>query len=119
MIFNILTFDEFLHENSRETLPSETSRGAETSTSRENQDLEDIRFFRGSIKQWNEYLAKKIKDEGGEPNPYKNMKYIHPTTREENEGDFISYQDFANGETSLSNHLNKNRKQSSGDSHRY
>jgi len=116
---NILTFDEFLYENSRENLPSETSAEAETPASKENKDLEDIRFFRGSIKQFNDYLAKKIKEEGGEPNPYKDIKYVHPTDREEKEGDFTSYQDFANGESGLSKYLNKNRKSGSGDSHRY
>lgn len=123
---NILTFEQFminggssLFENSREKLPSETGKEAETPASKENKDLEDIRFFRGSLKQWNKYLAKKIKENGGEPNPYKNMRYVHPMDREEKESDFITYQDFVNGTSKRSEYLNKTRKSSSADDFRY
>lgn len=120
------TFEQFIeeyykpmNENSLEKLPRETEADAETSTSKENKDLEDIRFFRGSLKQWNEYLAKKIKEEGGKPNPYKNMKYVAPKVREEEEEDFISYQDFINAKSKRSQYLNYNRKPSWNDGYRY
>jgi hypothetical protein len=123
---NLHTFEQFIekyyepmNENSREKLPSETSPDAETPTSRENKDLEDIRFFRGSLQQWNEYLAKRIKEEGGEPNPNKNMIYLHPIDRKEQEADFISYQDFINGKSIKSQYLSNIRRPGYADGFRY
>lgn len=120
------TFEQFIeeyykavNENSVEKLPRETDKDSETPASKENKDLEDIRFFRGSLKQWNEYLAKKIKEEGGEPNPNKNMKYVTPITREEAEDDFISYQDFINGKSLYAKQMNMIRRQSHSDGYRY
>jgi hypothetical protein len=92
---NILTFNNFFFKKLQES---------------EDNTLKNIRNFKGNINQFNDYLAKKIKANGNEPNPYKNMQYKYPTERQEKEGDFISYQDFINGTSSHSNYLNQNRK---------
>lgn len=72
----------------------------------EDPDLEDFRFFRGSILQFKDFWERKM----SKPfNPHGNVKYKYPTEREEVDKS-LPYQDFTNGESSTVRYNLDNRK---------
>lgn len=75
-------------------------------------DLEDIRYYRGSILQFKNYWERKMKVPF---NPHDKVEYEYPHKRTE-EDKSLPYQDFINGESNLVKYLNKNRKKGIGHS---
>jgi len=61
-----------------------------------NDDFEDIRYFRGSVAQLNDWLNKKLEDQNKTWNPYSEMHYKHPEERVEKDNS-IGYQDYKHG----------------------
>ena len=82
------TFDNFIRESS--TI---------------DPDLEDIRFFRGSILQFKDYWERKM----SKFNPHGKVEYKYPHKRSEEDAS-LPYQDFTNGKSSTVKHNLKNRK---------
>ena len=73
--------------------------GAENTTPPVNDDLEDIRFYRGSVAQINDWLNKKLEDQNKTWNPYAEMNYEYPIKRNEKD-DSMGYQDYKHGRDS-------------------
>lgn len=73
-------------------------------------DLEDIRYFKGSVQQFNNYWKKKA---NSNLNPHKNMEYEYPVKRKEID-DSLPYQDFINGKSPQVKYFLKTRKQGNG-----
>ena len=73
-------------------------------------DLEDIRYFRGSVQQFNDFWKKKA---NSNLNPHKDMEYEYPIKRKEKDAS-IPYQDFINGESQQVKYYLKTRRQSNG-----
>ena len=69
-------------------------------------DLEDIRFFRGSVQQFNDFWERKIK---GSINPHGKVKYKYPYERTEDDNS-LPYQDFVNGKSLKTSYTKANRK---------
>ena len=69
-------------------------------------DLEDIRYYRGSIKQFRDFWERKMKVPF---NPHGKVEYTYPVKRTEDDKS-LPYQDFVNGESSLVKNALKNRK---------
>lgn len=68
-------------------------------------DLEDFRFFRGSLLQFKNFWERKM----SKPfNPHGNVKYKYPIEREEQDKS-LPYQDFTNSESSGVKYKLKNR----------
>ncbi len=85
----IKTFEEYLVE-------SEMIKEAEIV----DPDLEDIRYFRGSILQFKDFWERKM----GVPfNPHGEVEYKYPKERKEDDKS-LPYQDFINGKSPLVQH---------------
>jgi hypothetical protein len=69
-------------------------------------DLEDIRYFRGSILQFKDYWERKMNVKF---NPHGEVKYKYPAERTETDKS-LPYQDFVNGESSNVKYSLNNRK---------
>ena len=72
-------------------------------------NLEDIRYFRGSVLQFKEYWDKKIGQSAT-----KKVDYLYPTPHSV-EDKSLPYQDFANGESALVKRNMETRRKLSGD----
>jgi hypothetical protein len=71
-------------------------------------DLEDFRYFRGSILQFKQYWERKM----SKPfNPHGTVHYKYPKERKE-EDKSLPYQDFVNGTSSMVQYNLNNRKKS-------
>ena len=68
----------------------------------DNQDLERIRQFGGSVEDMHSWLARKLKENGhdGETNPYKDTIMVNGPHQAEKDNS-MPYQDFQNGESDL------------------
>jgi len=75
-----------------------------------DKDLEDIRYFRGSILQFKDYWERKMKVDF---NPHGEVDYQYPNNRKE-EDKSLPYQDFVNGTSSLVKHNLETRKRGLG-----
>ena len=71
-----------------------------------DKDLEDIRYFKGSIQQFNDFWQKKIETS---INPHGDVDYIYPVSRKEKDNS-LPYQDFQNGESDKVKYYVKTRK---------
>lgn len=60
--FVISSFKEFLLEDKKERFYSEMDKDVVASVSKEDKNLEDIRFFRGNLEQFKELIKKKIEE---------------------------------------------------------
>jgi hypothetical protein len=69
-------------------------------------DLEDIRYYRGSILQFKDYWERKMNVKF---NPHGEVEYKYPKERKEKDAS-LPYQDFVNGESSTVKYNLKNRK---------
>ena len=88
--------------------------GAENPTPPVNDDLEDIRYFRGSVAQINDWLNKKLEGQGKTWNPYADMNYKYPVERSEKDNS-IGYQDYKHGkDTHPENALSTRRRGKKG-----
>lgn len=70
-----------------------------------DKDLEDIRYYRGSVLQFKDYWEKKM----GKFNPHGEVDYKYPTPRKEDDKS-LPYQDFINGESPLVKYNLKTRR---------
>jgi hypothetical protein len=71
-----------------------------------DKDLEDIRYYRGSILQFKDFWERKT---GTKFNPHGEVNYEYPNSRKE-EDKSLPYQDFVNGESPVVKHNLKTRK---------
>lgn len=71
-----------------------------------DKDLEDIRYYRGSILQFKNYWERKMKVPF---NPHGEVDYKYPNSRKE-EDKSLPYQDFINSESPLVKYNLKNRR---------
>jgi hypothetical protein len=71
-----------------------------------DKDLEDIRYYRGSIVQFKDYWEKKMKQS---INPHGKVEYKYPKERTEDDKS-LPYQDFINGESPLVKYNLKTRR---------
>ena len=83
--------------------------GAENPTPPVDNDLEDIRYFKGSVAQMNDWLNKKLESQGKTWNPYADMKYKHPVNRNEKD-DSLGYQDYKHGKDTHPENAKATRK---------
>ena len=77
-----------------------------------NDDLEDIRLFKGSVAQLNDWLNKKLEDQNKTWNPYADMQYKHPVERTEKD-DSIGYQDYKHGKDTYPENAKATRRRGS------
>lgn len=70
-------------------------------------DLEDIRYYRGSVLQFVQYMERKIDKS---LNPHGNVNYKYPKKRSEKDKS-LPYQDYINGNSELVKYKLKHRKQ--------
>ena len=103
-------YSEWLNEDSDENLNE--SLGAENTTPPVNDDLEDIRFFRGGVAQLNDWLNKKLESQNKTWNPYSDMQYKYPVERNEKD-DSIGYQDYNHGKDSAPENAKATRRRGS------
>ena len=69
-------------------------------------DLEDIRYFRGSFKQFKDFWERKTNTKF---NPRDKVEYEYPVKRTEKDNS-IPYQDYMNGNSAQVKYLLKTRK---------
>ena len=69
-------------------------------------DLEDIRYYRGSFKQFNDFWERKTKES---INPHGTVEYKYPVKRTEVDKS-LPYQDFINGTSAQVKYYLKTRK---------
>ena len=103
-------YNEWLNNNLDENLNE--SLGAENTTPPVNDDLEDIRFFKGGVAQLNDWLNKKLESQNKTWNPYAEMNYKHPVERYEKD-DSIGYQDYNHGKDSAPENAKATRRRGS------
>lgn len=68
----------------------------------DNPELERIRLFGGSIEDMHTWMAKKLKEQGMDPetNPHKNVQMVNGPQMGKKDRS-LPYQDFQNGESDL------------------
>ena len=71
-----------------------------------DKDLEDIRYYRGSFKQFKDFWERKTNTAF---NQHGKVSYKYPIEREE-EDNSLPYQDFINGESNQVKYYQKTRK---------
>tara|TARA_R110001592_G_scaffold62377_6_gene190888 strand:- start:3132 stop:5138 length:2007 start_codon:yes stop_codon:yes gene_type:complete len=103
-------YNEWLNKDLDENLNE--SLGAENTTPPVNDDLEDIRFFKGGVAQLNDWLNKKLESQNKTWNPYAEMNYKHPVERYEKD-DSIGYQDYNHGKDSAPENAKATRRRGS------